>query len=338
MTREYTLALPSKGAISTPTRDFLKSCGLNVHKPNERQYTGTIHELPNVEILFQRVKDVAYKVADNTAQLGITGLDVVREFADENIIVIDPALGYGHCQLVVAAPESWIDVNSMVDLADIANDFREVKQRNIRVATTYPHLTRQFMHTNGIHHFTIVRAEGAIEAAPTIGYADFVVDLTQTGTTLRENHLKIIDEGMIVDAQACLIGNKDAMLSDPKLLETVRIMLEYIDAYRQGRKYHHVTVNMQGGDAESVAQRIVANPITRGLKGPTIAPVFSVNGDSSTNGQWFTVTLTLRSTHMLDAVEYLRTIGATDIISIPVKYVFESESQTFNRLLKQLNL
>lgn len=332
----YTLALPSKGALSHPTSDFLKGCGLNVHKPNERQYIGKISSIPNLDVLFQRVKDVAYKVADNTAQIGITGLDVVCEIADPNIVVIDSQLGYGHCQLVVAVPETWIDVNSIADLTDVATDFREFRQRNIRVATTYPSQTREFLHNRGIHHFTIVRADGAIEAAPTIGYADFVVDLTQTGTTLRENHLKIIDDGVITESQACLIGNRQMLENDKDLLDITRTLLEYIDASRYARDYHHVTVNVQGQTAESVAQAIVSNPITGGLKGPTIAPVFSANGDSSTNGQWYTVTLTLESRHLLDAVEYLRTIGATDIISIPVKYIFQNASKTYSDLVKSL--
>lgn len=203
-----TLALPSKGAIAEPTLNFLRECGLNVEKANERQYIGSVPTIPGLQVLFQRVTDILYKVVDGTAQIGITGLDVVRENDNENLVVIHDHLGFGHCSLVVAIPETWVDVENMADLQDVALEFREQKRRNLRIATKYPTLTRQFLRNQGLHHFTLVKAEGAIEAAPTLDYADIIVDLTQTGTTLRENHLKILADGIIIDSQACLIGNR----------------------------------------------------------------------------------------------------------------------------------
>lgn len=329
------LALPSKGAIAEPTLSFLKDCGLKVDKLNDRQYTGTMAAIPAVSVLFQRVKDVLYKVSDSTAQLGITGYDVVMEYPHENLLVVHPALGYGHCRLIVAVPESWVDVETMADLADVALDFREQKQRNLRIATTYTRQTRRFLHMHGIHHFTLVKAEGAIEAAPTIGYADLVVDLTQTGTTLRENHLRPLRDGVIVESQACLVGNKLALRDNPLVLETTRTMLEYIDAALQARQYQQVTVNISGADAESVAYKVVQHPATRGLQGPTVAPIYSVNGGSG-SGQWYTVTLTTRSRDLLTAVEYLRSIGGAQVTVEPLRYVFMQESPTYADLLKQL--
>lgn len=334
MSESVMLALPSKGAIATPTYNFLKESGLRIDKPNERQYTGTIPAVPGLSVLFQRVKDVAYKVADGTAQLGITGYDVVREYASEEVVVIQEMLGYGHCSLVVAVPEAWVDVETIADLVDVALDFREQHQRNLRVATTYTTLTRQFLHAHGIHHFTMVKADGAIEVAPTIGYADIIVDLTQTGTTLRENHLKQIVGGTIIDSQACFIGNRRVLQENPQVLETVRIMLEHMDSALQGKRYAQVTVNIQGDSAEEVAQKVVNNPLTRGLLGPTIAPIYHVNGD----GQWYTVTVTLNKKNLLEAVEYLRSVGGSQIVVTPVNYVFMSESPTYRALLERLEL
>ena len=332
----FTLALPSKGAIADPTQNFLKDCGLKVHKPNPRQYTGSMAAIPQIDVLFQRVKDVVYKVSDGTAHLGITGYDVVVENPDENLIVIHDELGYGHCSLVVAVPQSWVDVEIMADLVDVAMDFREQKGRNMRIATTYTHMTRHFMHSNGIHHFTIVKAEGAIEAAPTIGYADIVVDLTQTGTTLRENHLRLLRDGSIVDAQACLIGNKPALKDNPQLLDIVRVMVEQIDAAKIGKDYSQLTVNIKGNSAEEVGERVVGNTLTAGLLGPTIAPIYSANGNHR-DKQWFTVTITVKTKSMLPAVDYLRSIGGTQIVVQPVNYIFHEGSPTFTRLIEALN-
>ena len=334
METRITLALPSKGAIAEPTTNFLRDCGLRAYKPNARQYSGTIPKIPEFNILFQRVKDVAYKVSDGTAHLGITGYDVVRENPHDDLFVIHGQLGYGHCQLLVAVPESWVDVQNMTDLAEVAQDFRDYKQRDLRVATTYPYLTRQFLHEHGIHHFQIVKAEGAIEAAPTLGYADIVIDLTQTGTTLRENHLKPIPDGIIVSSQACLIGNRRLLKANPKMLDIVRIFIEYIDAAIQGRQYYQVTSDIQGSDAEQIAQRIIQNPVTRGLQGPTLAPIYAVNGQSKE--QWFTLTITVASDQLLSAVEHLRAVGATQTTAMPIRYVFLEQSPTYARLIEHL--
>lgn len=331
MTDRIMLALPSKGAIAEPTMNFLQDCGLRIEKLNPRQYTGTMPALPEVDVLFQRVIDVVYKVADGTAQLGITGLDVVREYADDNLMVIHDDLRYGYCKLLVAVPESWVDVESMIDLAEVALDFREYKRRNLRIATTYPNQTRQFLHAQGIHHFTLVNAEGAIEAAPTIGYADAVVDLAQTGTTLRENHLKTLSDGVIIEAQACLIGNRAALLNQPHLMNTVRVMLEHIDAALQGRSYSQVTANIRGESAEEIARKVAANPLTRGLQGPTIAPIY---GDDS--GHWFTITIIVSNKMLLRSIESLRELGGTQASVTPVRYVFLEQSPTFAKLCEAL--
>jgi ATP phosphoribosyltransferase len=287
-------------------------------------------------VLFQRVTDVLYKVADGTAHIGITGLDVVREHLHEDVIVIHDRLGFGHCNLVVAVPEAWVDVDNMADLADIALDFREGSQRNLRVATKYPTLTRQFFHNRGIHHFTLVNAEGAIEAAPTLGYADAIVDVTQTGTTLRENHLKVLADGLIVDSQACLIGHRPTLVSNAGALDTVRLLLEYIDAALNGRGYSQLVANICGESAEETAQKIAANPITRGLQGPTIAPIYGVGESAAGERQWYTASIIIDSHNLLAAVEYLRSIGGTQTIVMPVRYVFLEQSSTFVQLCHRL--
>lgn len=334
MTNQITLALPSKGVIAEPTTSFLRDCGLRIHKPNARQYTGTLPAVPGMDLLFQRVKDVVYKVSDGTAQLGITGLDLVHEYPHDDLIVIHDQLGYGHCQLVVAVPESWVDVENMIDLADVALDFRQYKQRNLRVATTYTHLARRFLHAHDIHHFTLVKAEGAIEAAPTLGYADVVIDLTQTGTTLRENRLRLLPDGVITWSQASLIGNRRMLESSPDSLGIVRTFLEHIDGALQGRRYYQVTANIEGDDPEVIAHELAENPITRGLKGPTVAPIYAADSEGA---GWHTITITVKDSDLLSAVEHIRSTGGTQCNAVPLRYVFMEESATFANLLQQLS-
>src|SRR5260221_9636124 len=267
MDDRVTLALRSKGAIAEPTLDFLRSCDLKVVQTNPRQYTATVPALPHLDVLFQRVTDIVYKVAEGTVDMGITGLDVVQEIAGgtDDVMILHENLRYGACQLVVAVPEAWIDVDTMADVVDISLDFREHRRRNMRVATKFTNLARQFLHQHGVHHFTLVEAEGAIEAAPTLGYADIIIDLSATGTTLRENHLKPVNDGVILDSNACLIANISRLRAVPQALDTARTMLEVIHAALNGRNYYQLTANLRGTSAENVAHALAPNPITRGF-------------------------------------------------------------------------
>lgn len=102
-------------------------------------------------------------------------------------------------------PEAWLDVDTMADLDDVAADFRQRHGRRLRIATKYWRLTQQFFSAqHGIQVYRIVESLGATEGTPAAGSADVVVDITSTGSTLRANHLKVLDDGVILRSQACL--------------------------------------------------------------------------------------------------------------------------------------
>lgn len=335
-----TLGLPSKGALAESTLDFLKACDLKVSQPNPRQYLATLPAMPQIDVLFQRVTDIVYKVADGTVDIGITGLDVVYELVgqDAEIVVLHEDLRYGRCQLIVAVPETWLDVETMIDIADIALDFREHQHRNLRVATKFTNLARQFLHQHGIHHFTIVEAEGAIEAAPMLGYADIIIDLSATGTTLRENHLKPLPDGVIVDSVACLVGNLRRLKESPEVLETVRNILEIFDGALNGQNFYQLRTNIRGESPEAVAQAVASHPATRGLQGPTVAPIYAINAPEDERGQWFTATVMVPSKKLTEATNHLRKIGGEQVTVLPVKYVFMKQSASYQKLLRKLKM
>ena len=335
MTERITLALPSKGVLAAPAQDFLRACGLRVHKPNPRQYTGSIPTLPGLVVLFQRVRDIVAKVADGTVELGIAGLDLVREMENDDLLVLHDHLGFGHCILQLAVPTTWVDVQSMADLVDLAQDFRQFHRRNLRVATNFPRLARQFLNAHSLHHFTLVQAEGAIEAAPTLGYADCVIDLSQTGTTLRENHLRPLPDGdgTLLPSQAVLIGNRRLLRAlDDDRREPLRTLLELIDAALQGRQHYQLTANLTGDDPAQLARRLLANPLTRGLEGPTLAPTWTSDGQKV-----FALTIIIPADQLLPAIEYLRSIGGRQAVAHPLRYVFLEESPTWRSLQTALD-
>ena len=128
-------ALPSKGRLEPESLAFLDACGLNIYKPNPRQYQAKMSALPELTVIFQRPGDIVVSVRDGSVDFGITGIDVLEEKRGRNgdVLVLHDALGFGHCALMLAVPEAWIDVDTMADVVDVSLDFREHNRRAIRI-------------------------------------------------------------------------------------------------------------------------------------------------------------------------------------------------------------
>src|SRR6266852_2171624 len=166
--------------------------------------------------------------------------------------MLERSLGFGHCRLVVAVPETWVDVSTPADLWHLAGYYRSRKGRNLRIATKYPRLTTHFLRQHGITHYKLVSPHGALEAAPLTDTADLIVDLTETGTTLRENHLKLLDDGVVLRSQACLIGNTLLLRENKQALILASIMLELIEARMQARNRSMLTAHLQAETPEDM--------------------------------------------------------------------------------------
>ena len=319
------LVIPSDGELGEPTMRFLASCGVKVNRPNSRRYTGSIPSLPGIDVLFQRTADITTKVEEGSAEMGVTGLDRMMEYRhdDDAVIPVMEDLGFGGCDYVLAVPDSWLDVTSVDDLADLALEFHE-RGRQLRIATKYPRLLRRYLFERGINYFTLVPASGTLEAAPIAGYADLIADLSATGTTLRENRLKTLDGGTILTSQACLIANPSALASCPDDLELARSFTEMLEAHLRADPYYRITANVQGRSAEDVSAMILARPEIAGIQGPTVARVFSVEEED-----WYAVSLLIRKNRLLDVVSHLRECGGVDIAAAQLSYLFKGESQAF---------
>lgn len=329
----FRFAVPSKGELEEPTLAFLRTCGLAVNRPNSRQYTARIPNLKGTEVLFQRAADIPLKVAEGSVDLGIAGLDTVREVLnDDNVAVLVEDLQYGGCDLVIAVPETWIDVSSMADLVEVAEELR-AQGLELRVATKFTRLTRQFLLRHGINYFTLVTMSGAIEAAPTMGTADVIADLSASGTTLRENGLKTLVDGTILSSQACLIGNLKRLRANPAALAATKTVLEMMEAGMRAREYFSITGNLQGESAEAVARQVMTRPEVAGMRGPTVSKVYSYTEEP---GDWFAVTVVVPKHKLERAVEHLREMGGSSVTVASPHYVFEATSSAYERLLAAL--
>ena len=328
------LALPSKGQLAEDAHNLLARAGLRIYKPNRRQYTATIPSLPGVEVVYQRPRDILNQVGVGRADIGVTGLDIVAEHSEDSadVMTIDK-LGFGRCELLLAVPDSWIDVTSIADLADLSLR-QQSRGAPLRIATKYSSLTKHFLYRHGISHFLLAQAEGAMEAAPRLGYADMIADLSETGTTLRENQLRPLDGGVIIASEAVLIGNRRRLRQAPAKLETLREMIELLEAHRRARQFVSLRANISGESVEDVQARILANPALSGSKGPGVVAVASPPGTAT---KWFETNLLVRADLIHKTMQHLRALGGTDIIVTRPDYVFDDKSATydlFERLLR----
>lgn len=202
-----TLGIPSKGRLMEAANARLAKAGLEIGRMgSDRGYRGVLKGVADVEIAFLSAAEIAQNLKDGKIDLGITGEDLLRE----NIAPDDPStevlarLGFGPATVVVAVPECWLDVAAMADLDDVSESFYERHGRRLRVATKYHNLTRRFFAAKGVTGYRIVESLGATEGAPAAGIAEVIVDITTTGSTLAANHLKILDDGRILQSEAVL--------------------------------------------------------------------------------------------------------------------------------------
>ncbi len=326
------IALPSDGVLEKPSLEFFSACNLSVRRPSARGYTGLIPSLPGATVLFQRASEVTGKVEDGSAALGITGLDRYMEYRreDGDAIALIGDLGFGGCELVIASPSAWLDVTNMDDLADLALEFRQ-EGRQLRIATKYPRLVRRFLLDREINHFSLVMTSGAVEAAPGAGYADLVADISGTGTTLRENRLRPLDDGTVLVSQACIIGNRRLIGRSPRSLSGVKAVLELMEAYLQARWHYRVSANVRAESEEALASKILERPELAGLKGPTVSKVYNVDGEG-----WYSVSLLVSRDHLLEMMEHLRGVGATEVSTTQVGYMFKEVSSAYEQMLQKL--
>jgi ATP phosphoribosyltransferase len=323
------LSLPSKGRLQDSSLEFLAETGLSVHKPNPRQYQAEVPALPELGIIFQRPGDIVVSVRQGSVDFGITGMDVIEEKrgANGDILILHDALGFGYCALKLAVPESWTTVTNISSLKKYANTLN----RPLRVATKFPVLTERFLKQHNIPH-TLISAEGTLETAPTIGYADIISDLVSSGQTLQDNRLRALPDGLIQPSQAALIANRKTLQTNPNALEMARRLLEYIEAHLRAEENLLVIANMRGESPEAIASKLFTQTSVGGLQGPTISPIVT----RESNQVWHSVSIVVRRDHLPQAITELRSIGGSGIIVSPVTYIFEEEPPRYKAMLAAL--
>jgi ATP phosphoribosyltransferase len=274
MSASLIIAVPSKGRLQENTTAFFARAGLHLaQEGGSRDYRGAIRGMPGVEVHFLSASEIVAKLAAGDVHFGVTGEDLIRESvpeADRRIALLAP-LGFGHADVVVAVPKGWIDAGSMEDLEDIAADFHARHGRRMRVATKYVNLTRRFFAEHGVADYRIVESLGATEGAPASGTAEFIVDITTTGSTLEANALKVLDGGVMLKSQANLAASLQAAWT-AETLDLAKGFLGRLSAEQAARTTRELRVTALAAQlgavseaASSAGARLVSDPLASPL-------------------------------------------------------------------------
>ncbi|MDA9687548.1 ATP phosphoribosyltransferase [Candidatus Pelagibacter sp.] len=211
------IGIPSKGRLRKDILKIFKKNKFNlISERGERDLLGSIKSFLNVKILYLHAREIVERLGDGSLDLGFSGYDLLKE-SEINIqkkINVVKKYNFGKATLVVAIPDPWIDVQTVADLEEIAFEFKDKKKKRLRVATKYPNLTREFLFSKGVTQFKIVGSLGATEAYPFTGSSEIITDITSTGETLRANNLRVLNDGVILKSEACMMISKTATKSN----------------------------------------------------------------------------------------------------------------------------
>jgi ATP phosphoribosyltransferase len=256
------IAIPSKGRLKEQVEHWLADCGLTLRAAGgARGYSALLEDFDDVQVRLASASDIATHLHAGEVHLGVTGEDLLRETANGvagRVLLLTP-LGFGRADLVVAAPKSWVDVETMADVDDVAHLYLARTGRRLRVATKYLAQTRAFFARHGIADYRLAESGGATEGAPAAGAAELVVDITTTGATLAANGLKVLSDGLILKSQAHLAAALAAEWTDANQA-SCRRLLTIFEARARAKRIAGLTWSA----AQETAAQVAVAPFVDG--------------------------------------------------------------------------
>lgn len=211
------LGVPSKGRLMEKTFQWFGARGVMLGRTgSDREYSGVVEGAGDVELVLLSAGEIPRELAAGHIHLGVTGTDLVREKLGnwQDRVEEMAELGFGQADLVLAVPRAWVDVGTLEDLDAVAAAFRARHGQRLRIATKYHRLVRDFLREYGVADYCLVDSQGATEGTVKNETAEAIADITSSGDTLSANHLKILDDGLILRSQATLFRARRADISD----------------------------------------------------------------------------------------------------------------------------
>ena len=284
---ELKIAVPNKGRMSEKMLDLLKRSGLGVADKNERCLC-TQTENEHYSVIFLRTQDIPKFISNGTADVGFTGIDVVEENGQNVDRLLD--LDFGYCKMVVALKEED-PYQTVEDLPD-----------NIKVVKSFPNIARKYFESKG-KKAIITEVAGATEITPRLGLADVIVDITSSGSTLKMNKLRIIDE--ILESSATIIGRPGVKEEKKDEIETfIRAIRSAITA--ENKKY--LMANIPKKSLPKVKDFLP------GLTSPTVVTLLD-------NDEEVAIHVVINKNEVYSSVDKLKKLGATGILILSTDQV-----------------
>jgi ATP phosphoribosyltransferase len=279
MSDNLRIGIPSKGRLAEMAAELLIAAGLKFRR-QERSLFARVRDMP-IEVTFLRTDDIPVLCAEGAIDMGITGGDLIAETGVD--LVQRLSLGMGNWKLAICVPEDS-GIHKPSDL------------EGRRIATSFPRVTQAYLDTRKISAH-IVQLTGSVEVMITLGVADAIVDLVETGSTLAANRLVVLDE--LGRYEAALVQN--TATRQTQLADRVVRMLEGIVI---ARSYSLLEYNVPEAKLRE------AEKITPGFESPTISKLEEAG--------WYSVRAMVKSGAVIEIMERLDALGATAILETTI--------------------
>lgn len=274
------IAVPNKGRMFKPTINLLKKSGFEPKELDERKLSIETN-CGKIKILFMRNDEIGAYVESKVADLGITGYDLIIEKKRYVEKILD--LNYGSCKLVLAGPEN-----------------KKLKN-GVKIATKYQNTTKNYLKKKGINA-QIVDSPGATEIKPQLGLADFIIDITSSGSTLKVNGLSIYD--VILKSNAVLIANKKSLKEKSEEISDIKLAIQSVIS-AENRSY--MMFNIPKDILERIIDQIPC------MRAPTIV--------NTSNKSIVSVQTVVPTMDISKIITKLKNFGTTDILVLDIKRV-----------------
>lgn len=205
------LGIPSKGRLMEKTFRWFDDRGVSISLTGgAREYAGTVTGVDGIELVLLSAGEIPRELAAGRIHVGVTGTDMVQEKLPlwETQVTEVAQLGFGQANLIIAVPDFWSDTTTLDDLDAVATAFRKTHGHRLRIATKYHRLVRDFLRYYGVSDYQLVDSQGATEGTVKNLTAEAIADITSTGETLRANHLRILDDGLVLKSEATLFKTR----------------------------------------------------------------------------------------------------------------------------------
>lgn len=291
-------AIPKKGRLHADIMNLLKGAGLDANRP-DRLDVAMCKEL-NVKLVFLPAHDIPMYVMDGNVDLGISGSDVLEETllgmglsmeasGEAAPVQVLQQLGFGKCKLCLQAPKELCSSG--------AGHFS-----GKRVVTSFPNLTKKYFGSLGDEGKTSVKiVSGSVEAACGLGLADAIVDLVETGTTMRAAGLDIVSE--VFSSEAVMFQQKPATASGEKT-QLIELIMKRIAGYMTSQRYVMLIYNCHSDNLAACCM------ITPGKRSPTITELKAKD--------WHSVSALVEKNRLNKVLDELSNAKAQDLLVMPL--------------------